>query len=88
MTAPVMDVPQMVLAHEAQLVVHEALIRRLHVALGIADSAELLVCPGCRKPVPAGPGGVLPPHQIDGALLGSGRRRTVSVCRYRPEAVA
>lgn len=78
MSVPVMDVPQMVLAHDAA-------IRRINTVLGIADSAELLACPGCGKAVPVAADGSLPPHQIDGSVLGGGRRRTVSVCRYRPE---
>lgn len=82
MTAPVLDVPQMVLAHDVQ-------IKRINVVLGLAvPGAESKQCPGCKQLVPAKADGSLPPHQIDGAVLGTGRRRTVSVCRYRPEAVA
>ena len=79
MTAPVMDVPQLVLAHDVA-------IRRINVVLGLTDgAADSKVCPKCVKPVPVNDAGVILPHQIDGAPLVPGRRHTLSVCRYRPE---
>lgn len=84
-----MSLDEMVLAHTEQLVIHGVQISRINAALGIAGSAaEVKECPGCRKPVAPNADGSLPPHQIDGAVLGTGRRRTVSVCRWRPETAS
>lgn len=83
-----MSLDELVIAHGQQLVVHGVQIGRISSVLGIAeDAADPVVCPACKKPVPVAGDGSLPPHQIDGAVLAPGRRRSGSVCRYRPEAV-
>lgn len=82
-----MSLDALVAAHGEELAVHAAQLSRINAVLGISASVEAKACPGCRQLVAAASDGSLPPHQIDGALLGSGRRRSASVCRYRPEAV-
>lgn len=83
-----MSIDELVAEHAAQIAAHGVQISRISSVLGVEVSASSpRVCPGCGRPVvPAGDGS-LPPHQIDGAVLGRGRR-TNAVCRYRPQVVA
>lgn len=84
-----MSLDELVAVQGQLLVVHGVQIRRINALLGVVEeAADPRLCPVCGKPVPTNGDGGLLPHQIDGAVLAPGRRRSGSVCRYRPEVAS
>lgn len=80
-----MTLEALVAAHGEQLLVHGVQISRINTLLGLGEhSGEPKTCASCRKAVPSNQDGTLPPHQINGAVLGQ-HRRTHPVCM--PKAV-